>query len=52
MKLLLISNSTNVGEEYLKYPIGEIGRFLEGVDEVVFVPPHNPHNNPSGPIRT
>ncbi|MBQ3259548.1 MAG: dipeptidase PepE [Alistipes sp.] len=38
MNLLLISNSTNAGELYLKYPIGEIGRFLEGVDEVVFVP--------------
>ena len=38
MNLLLISNSTNAGEEYLKYPIGEIGRFLAGVDEVVFVP--------------
>ena len=38
MNLLLISNSTNAGEEYLKYPIEQIGRFLEGVDEVVFVP--------------
>ncbi len=38
MNLLLISNSTNAGEEYLKYPIGEIGSFLKGVDEVVFVP--------------
>ena len=28
MRLLLISNSTNAGEPYLKYPIGEIGRFL------------------------
>ncbi len=38
MKLLLISNSTNAGEEYLKYPIGEISRFLEGVREVAFIP--------------
>lgn len=38
MKLLMISNSTNAGEEYLKYPIQEIGRFLEGVKEVAFVP--------------
>ena len=28
MKLLLISNSTNAGEEYLRYPMPEIGRFL------------------------
>lgn len=38
MKLLMISNSTNAGEEYLKYPINEIGRFLEGVREIAFVP--------------
>ncbi len=38
MNLLLISNSTNAGEEYLRYPLREIGRFLEGVREVVFVP--------------
>lgn len=38
MRLLLISNSTNAGEPYLKYPIGEIGRFLGEVREVVFVP--------------
>ena len=38
MKLLLISNSTNAGEEYLRYPLPEIGRFLDGVREVVFVP--------------
>ena len=30
MKLLLISNSTNAGEEYLRYPMPEIGRFLHG----------------------
>ena len=30
MKLLLISNSTNAGEEYLRYPLPEIGRFLDG----------------------
>lgn len=38
MRLLLISNSTNAGEEYLKYPIKNIGTFLEGVKEVLFVP--------------
>ena len=38
MKLLLISNSTNAGEEYLRYPLPEIGRFLAGVSEVAFVP--------------
>ena len=34
MKLLLISNSTNAGEEYLRYPLPEIGRFLQGVREI------------------
>lgn len=38
MKLLLISNSTNAGEEYLQYPLPEIDRFLGPVREVVFVP--------------
>ena len=38
MNLLLISNSTNAGEEYLKYPIPEIAKTLEGVTEVVFIP--------------
>ena len=38
MKLLLISNSTNAGEEYLRYPLPEIARFLAGVGEVAFVP--------------
>ena len=38
MKLLLISNSTNAGEEYLKYPIACIAEHLEGVSEVIFVP--------------
>lgn len=38
MNLLLISNSTNAGEEYLRYPLQEIGRFLAGVKEVAFVP--------------
>ncbi len=37
-KLLLISNSTNAGEPYLKYPIAQIGRHLAGVKEIVFVP--------------
>ena len=38
MNLLLISNSTNAGEQYLQYPIKNIASFLEGVTEVVFVP--------------
>ena len=38
MKLLLISNSTNAGEPYLKYPIGEIGKHLAGIKEIAFVP--------------
>ncbi len=38
MRLLLISNSTNAGEEYLKYPVGNIRDFLGGVKEVLFVP--------------
>lgn len=38
MKLLLISNSTNAGEEYLRYPLQEIARTLAGVREVAFVP--------------
>lgn len=38
MRLLLISNSTNAGEEYLKYPIGDIGKFLGCVNEVLFIP--------------
>lgn len=37
MKLLLISNSTNAGEEYLKYPLKDIADFLD-VKEVLFVP--------------
>lgn len=38
MRLLMISNSTNAGEEYLRYPMPEIERFLQGVKEIVFVP--------------
>lgn len=38
MKLLLISNSTNAGEEYLRYPMPQIGKFLTGIKEIVFVP--------------
>ena len=38
MNLLLISNSTYAGEAYLKYPIQEIAKTLEGIDEVVFIP--------------
>ena len=38
MKLLLISNSTNAGEEYLRYPLAQIAQHLQGVKEVAFVP--------------
>ena len=38
MNLLLISYSTNAGEEYLKYPIAEIAKTLNGISEVVFIP--------------
>ena len=38
MRLLLISNSTNAGEEYLKYPIGDIAEFLSCANEVLFIP--------------
>jgi dipeptidase E len=38
MRLLLISNSTNAGEEYLKYPIADIAKFLACANEVLFVP--------------
>lgn len=34
----MISNSTNAGEEYLRYPLPQIENFLAGVKEVVFVP--------------
>lgn len=38
MKLLLISNSTNAGEQYLAYPLDAIDRFLGAVRDVAFVP--------------
>ena len=38
MRLLLISNSTNAGEEYLKYPIGDIAEFLSCANEGLFIP--------------
>jgi len=38
MKLLLISNSTNAGEPYLRYPMPAIGKFLAGVRSAAFVP--------------
>lgn len=37
-KMLLISNSTNAGEAFLKYPLGAIKVFLEGIKKVLFVP--------------
>lgn len=38
MRLLLISNSTNAGEEYLKYPIRNIAEFIGCKDGVLFIP--------------
>ena len=39
MRLLLLSNSTNFGEEYLGYPRKEIQRFLgDSIKEVLFIP--------------
>ncbi|MEA3316535.1 MAG: dipeptidase PepE [Bacteroidota bacterium] len=39
MKLLLISNSTNAGQEYLTYPMPHIKKFLAGeVKKVLFIP--------------
>ena len=38
MKILMISNSTNAGEPYLKYPIERIGEHLKGISEVIFIP--------------
>jgi len=39
MNLLLLSNSTNFGEEYLEYPKKEIKNFLEGnKDNAIFIP--------------
>lgn len=38
-RLLLLSNSTNYGEEYLRYPLSAIRSFLgEGCKRVLFVP--------------
>ncbi|MDD2196634.1 MAG: dipeptidase PepE [Bacteroidales bacterium] len=38
MKLLLISNSTNAGEEYLHHPKEQIELFLSGIKKVLFLP--------------
>lgn len=39
MRLLLISNSTNAGEEYLAYPMEEIRKFLgDQPREAIFIP--------------
>lgn len=38
MRLLLISNSTNAGEEYLQHPKAEIEGFLKGVKKALFFP--------------
>lgn len=39
MRLLLLSNSTNAGEEYLKYPVNQIKTFIgEFIQSVLFIP--------------
>lgn len=38
MRLLLISNSTNSGEEFLSFSLSEIKRVLQGVKELLFIP--------------
>lgn len=38
MRLLLISNSTNAGEQYLEYPKQNIKDFLGAVSSVLFIP--------------
>jgi dipeptidase E len=38
MRLLLFSNSTNPGEEFLQHAIEDIGNFLTGIDKVLFLP--------------
>lgn len=38
MRLLLISNSTNAGEPYLNHPKEQIKNFLQGINEVLFLP--------------
>lgn len=38
MKLLLISNSTNAGEEYLSFPRENIKEFVGGAKKIVFIP--------------
>lgn len=37
-RLLMISNSTRAGHPYLEYCIDDIGRFLDGIRQIVFVP--------------
>ncbi len=38
MKLLLVSNSTNPGENFLDFPLPYMKDFLQGIDRAVFVP--------------
>jgi dipeptidase E len=38
MRLLLLSNSTNHGQDYLSHARGVIGDHLDGVDSLIFVP--------------
>lgn len=39
MKLLLISNSTNAGDSYLRHPKEQIGKFLKpSISQVLFIP--------------
>lgn len=38
MRLLLISNSTNPGEDFLAHPTSQLRNFLAGISRVVFLP--------------
>lgn len=53
MRLLLISNSTNYGEEYLGWPRPYISEFLEGsgVKNILFVPYAGVGLSPDGDIQ-
>jgi dipeptidase E len=38
MNLLLLSNSTNHGSQYLEHATDAVASFLAGVDELLFIP--------------
>jgi dipeptidase E len=38
MNLLLLSNSTNHGRQYLEHATDTVAAFLEGIDELLFIP--------------